>query len=102
MGSILVSAFKTQPSGVAWGSMLPLRSRYAVLGATFALGIGGVLKSLAGPRDAAAAERQRPLRVDVERGSARLDEELAEVLARKRFRATSDPRSRRWIERGQS
>ena len=66
--------------------MLPLRSRYAVLGATFALGIGGVLKSLAGPRDAAAAERQRPLRVDVERGSARLDEELAEVLARKRFK----------------
>ena len=66
--------------------MLPLRSRYAVLGATFALGIGGVLESLAGPRDAAAAERQRPLRVDVERGSARLDEELAEVLARKRFK----------------
>ena len=66
--------------------MLPLRSRYAVLGATFALGSGGVLKSLAGPRDAAAAERQRPLRVDVERGSARLDEELAEVLARKRFK----------------
>ena len=66
--------------------MLPLRSRYAVLGATFALGIGGVRESLAGPRDAAAAERQRPLRVDVERGSARLDEELAEVLARKRFK----------------
>ena len=45
-----------------------------------------MLESLAGPRDAAAAERQRPLRVDVERGSARLDEELAEVLARKRFK----------------
>ena len=85
----MVSAFKTQPSGVAWGHA-PSPRRYAVLGATFALGIGGVLESLAGPRDAAAAERQRPLPVDVERGSARLDEELAEVLARNHFKGTSE------------
>src|SRR5262245_45174591 len=66
--------------------MLALRSRYAVLGATFALGLGGVLETAAGPRDAAAEERQRPLQVDVERGNVRLDQQLAEVLARKNFR----------------